>query len=477
MTEMIVLGCIVLISVATAIYLASRLRKLHGEHDNLGRVHAELVERLRPVVDIDAERQRVLREIATARAQADTDMLQARARLQSERDEHQRALQSVHQQRTQSTLELQTLQSNIERLRQEFRLLDEESNLQSFGHYKPRYGFSDSERYQVKLDEIRERQKRMLREKTAATCAGEWEINGSKSEGKKQINQTLKLMLRAFNGECDATTAKVKYNNVQVMETRIRKAHEAINALAEIQRCRISESYLELKLQELYLVHEYEEKLQEEKLEQRRIREQMREEEVAQREIEKARLDAEKEEQRYAEALRKAREEAERASGSKQQKLQAQIEELQRKLSEAHANKERALTRAQMTRAGHVYIISNIGSFGEQVYKIGMTRRLEPMDRVKELGDASVPFEFDVHAIIPTEDAPGLENKLHRAFHHRRVNRVNEKKEFFRVELHEIIEFVRDNHSEEVQIVHHAEAEEYRKTVALLHQEQRFNVA
>lgn len=163
----------------------------------------------------------------------------------------------------------------------------------------------------------------------------------------------------------------------------------------------------------------------------------------------------------------------ERASGSKQQRLLTQIEEIQRKLTEAHANKERAMSRAQMTRSGHVYIISNIGSFGEQVYKIGMTRRLDPLDRVKELGDASVPFEFDVHAILYTEDAPALENKLHRAFHHRRVNRVNAKKEFFRIELTEIVEFVRTHHRADIEIMHAAEAEEYRKTLALLQQEQR----
>jgi uncharacterized membrane protein YqiK len=173
---------------------------------------------------------------------------------------------------------------------------------------------------------------------------------------------------------------------------------------------------LQLKLDELNLAHEYEEKVQAEKEEQRRIREQMREEEQAQREIEKTRQDAEKEENRYADALRKAQDDAAKADGKKQQKLLAQIAELEMKLAEAHANNERALSRAQQTRSGHVYIISNIGPFGEHVYKIGMTRRLDPMDRVKELGDASVPFEFDVHAIIYADDAPKLENTLHRVF-------------------------------------------------------------
>jgi hypothetical protein len=357
-------------------------------------------------------------------------------------------------------------QASIDRLRAEFSALDEEANLQSFGFYKPRYNFVSSERYQSKLEEIRSRQKMMIQARTAAVCHAEWTVDGSRAEGRKQTNRTLKLILRAFNGECDAAIAKVKYNNIHVMEARIRKAYEAINGLVEVQRAEIVWDYLSLKLDELYLVHEYQEKLQEEKEEQRRIREQMREEEIALRELERAKLDAEKEEQRFAEALRKATEQAERAVGEKQQKLLWQVEELKRRLEEAHTNKERAIARAQMTRSGHVYVISNIGSFGEDVYKIGMTRRLDPMDRVKELGDASVPFPFDVHAIIYSEDAPTLESKLHKLFHQRRVNLVNERKEFFRVSVDEIAKAVRESHGQ-IDITLAAEAVEYRKTVSM----------
>jgi hypothetical protein len=306
----------------------------------------------------------------------------------------------------------------------------------------------------------------MITNKTAAVCHTQWEVNGSRVEGRKQINQTLKLMLRAFNGECDAAIVKVKYNNVKVMESRILKSLEVVNKLAEVQQCYIAPDYFNLKLQELYLVHEYQEKAYEEKEEQRRIREQMREEEIARREIERALQEAERDEARYAEALRKAREEVEKAVGEKQQKLYGQIEELQRKLNEAQVNRERAIARAQMTRSGHVYVISNIGSFGDDVFKIGMTRRLDPLDRVRELGDASVPFQFDVHAIIYSEDAPGLETKLHQIFHHRRVNLVNERKEFFRVTIEEIAEAVR-RHDASIGITLAAEAVEYRKTLAI----------
>jgi hypothetical protein len=466
MTESIILALLLVVVAVVLTLTLLRLRTVRASHAALQSTHAELVRRFQPVVDVDMERQRVLAEFGIERQRQQTELEGARTHAQAQAAQ-------ARSEGLRASSELQALQSSVDRLRQDFHALDEQSDLQSFGFYTPRYSFAESARYQAKLEEVRGHQKAQLKDKTAATCSIEWSVNGSKSEGKKQINQTLKLMLRAFNGECDAAIAKVKYNNIQVMEARIRKAHETINGLTEIQNCRISSNYMNLKLQELSLVHEYEEKLQDEKEQQRRIREQMREEEIALREIEKARQDAEKEEMRYADALRKAQDEVERASGAKQQKLRAQIEELERKLAEAQTNKQRALSRAQLTRSGHVYIISNIGSFGDEVFKIGMTRRLDPMDRVKELGDASVPFEFDVHAILFTEDAPSLENQLHRAFHHRRVNRINGKKEFFRVELREIVDYVHMHHSAEVEVVHTAHAEEFRKTQALLQQETR----
>ncbi|HEY0143409.1 MAG TPA: DUF4041 domain-containing protein [Thermoanaerobaculia bacterium] len=423
-----------------------------------------LTERFRGVVDADEERRRVLEQLERDRESMRTETERQRIAAVKE-------VESLHQQMQAGAKYVEQLNGEIGFLRAEFARLDEEANLQSFGFYKPHYSFAESRQYEAELDQIRAQQKAMLKEKTAAICETEWTVNGSKAEGRKSTNQTLKLMLRAFNGECDAAIAKVRYNNVHVMEARINKAHEVINSLAQVQQCSITDRYRALRLAELRLVHEYEEKLQEEKEEQRRIREQMREEEIAVREMEKARLEAEREEQRYEKALAKAREEAERAAGAKQEKLLADIEELQRRLDEAHANKERAISRAQMTRSGHVYVISNIGSFGEHIYKIGMTRRLEPLDRVKELGDASVPFPFDVHAVIYSDDAPALESTLHRAFTHRRMNRVNEKKEFFRVELDEIVQTINQHHPAEVTITRAAEAAEYRKTLAIYSEE------
>ena len=460
----VLLVSLVVAAIVALIFIALRLRQLKSVHQTLLQEHSGLKDRFRNVLDAESEKQRVLSELDVERTRLQADI----ARQQSD---YRESLQSLQEQQQRIEVEIEAAMSRINQLNQELKVLDEEANLQSFGFYKPRYDFASSERYQSALEEIRERQKRLIKDKKAAVGHIEWTVNGSRAEGRKQINQTLKLILRAFNGECDACIAKVKYNNIAVMEARIHKSCEALNNLVEVQQCEITQAYLNLKLQELYLVHEYQEKVQAEKEEQRRIREQMREEEIAQRELEKARREAEREEARYEEALNKARTEVEQATGAKHQKLLAQIEALQKKLEEAHANKERAIARAQMTRSGHVYVISNIGSFGEQVFKIGMTRRLDPLERVRELGDASVPFPFDIHAVIYSEDAPTLETTLHRAFHYRRVNRVNERKEFFNVTIEEIAQVVRQHHGK-IEIGRTAEAKEYRQSIALIKESQ-----
>lgn len=422
---------------AAVVLLIVVLAILIGRYKSMSSSYRRYQERFRGVIDADAERDRIRKEVESGE-------LSVKAAETLRRD----------------------LESKIEALQRELQPLEEEADVRSFGFYKPHYQFEHVESYEIELERIRDLQKGMLKAKTAAVCATEWTINDSIVEGRKQIKDTLKLLLRAFNGECDAAVAKVRYNNIQTMEARIRKSWEVLNDLVDVQQCRIVVEYLDLKLQELHLVYEYEERVQKEKEEQRLIRERMREEEIAQREIEKARLQAEKEEEQYQEALVQAREEAEKTVGEKQDKLLAKVAELERRLAEAHSNKERAIARAQMTRSGHVYVISNIGSFGEEVFKIGMTRRLDPLERIRELGDASVPFEFDIHAVIFSDDAPTLEATLHREFEGRRINLVNERKEFFGVSIRDIAQAVRKCHGE-IQVTLAAEARDYRKTVAL----------
>lgn len=368
--------------------------------------------------------------------------------------------------------EEQSLSERISSLQAALQDLEEKSILEDAGFYESKYDFQESVDYKNRLDEIRLQQKQLIKGKTAVICHKEWTVGGSVKEGKKMTNDFIKLVLRAFNGECDAAILKVRYNNIDSMENRVKRAFEQLNKLSKTNCCEITQQFFDLKLQELYLTHEYQEKKRQEQEEQRQIREQMREEERALRELEKAQKEAEEEELRYQEALDKARHEVESATGKAQEKLLRQIEELQNRLVEAEDNKKRAVSQAQMTKSGHVYVISNIGSFGEDVYKIGMTRRLEPMDRVKELGDASVPFPFDVHAMIFCENAPELETRLHQRFNVKRVNKENERKEFFRVTLDEIVIAVREIDQElktcksEVKFTKIAEATDYRKTLA-----------
>ena len=353
-----------------------------------------------------------------------------------------------------------------EKLLSEISVFEEDLEFISFGMYSPSFDFDSSDIYKESINEAKRKQKKMISNKEAIVCNTEWQVEGSKAKGRQMANRNMKLILRAFNNECDAAIAKVKWNNVTRMEEKIEKAFDAINKLAEPISIEITYSYLTEKLNELRLTHEYHEKKYEEKEEQRQIREQMREEEKAIKEYDKKIKEAEKEEAQYEKALVIAREELQKASDSDKLALEAKIKELQEQIDEAEENRQRAISLAQQTRRGHVYVISNIGSFGDNIYKIGMTRRLEPLDRVKELGDASVPFTFDVHALIFSDDAPKLEKELHKHFDDRRLNLVNNRKEFFKVDLHDVERIVLDNHGE-FEFTKLAEAKEYRETISI----------
>jgi hypothetical protein len=378
--------------------------------------------------------------------------------------------QNIEAQKSILNQEIQNLEETIKSLQGELKPLEDESEYIASGLYEPLYDFEALEGYIAELESTRQKQKEMIKQQEAVVWYTSWTVNGSTAQGRKLQNENTRLMLRAFNGECDALITKVKYNNVVAIEKRIRSVYEAINKLGRTNHCEISYSFSDMKIQELKLVHEYHEKKQAAIEEQRHIREQMREEELARREIERAILEAEREEIRYQKALQRAREEIEKATGEKYVKLESEIKRLNELLIEAQNNRERVKSRAEMTRSGYVYIISNIGSFGEDVYKIGMTRRLDPMDRVYELGDASVPFSFDVHAMMFSEDAPKLESRLHQIFANRRVNRINFRKEFFKITIDEI-KAEATKLKTDVQITMKAEAKDYWKTLAVINKE------
>ncbi|NQY26724.1 MAG: DUF4041 domain-containing protein [Piscirickettsiaceae bacterium] len=348
------------------------------------------------------------------------------------------------------------------KLVKEAAIYDEAIELAELGFYKPHFEYDTSEEFKENISIVKTKQKQMITSKEAIYCNTEWAVEGSKAKGRTMTNKGIRLTARAFNNECDAAISNTNWNNATRMEQRIEKAYTAINKLNDSTAINISHQYLNLKIEELRLTHEYKDKKQQEKEEQAEIRRQMREEAKFEQEMEKAL----KEEDKYNKLLAKAKAEAEKAAGSKLEKLQEKIASLDKDLVEAHAKSERAKSMAQQTKRGHVYVISNIGSFGEEVYKIGMTRRLEPHDRVKELGDASVPFTFDVHAMIYAEDAPALENQLHKSFDYKRLNLVNNRKEFFGVSLEEIAQEVKKI-SPDSEFIETAEARQYRESQSI----------
>lgn len=351
-----------------------------------------------------------------------------------------------------------------DQLESEIAVFDEKIELSTLGYYEPHFDFGTSERFKAEIEAVRALQKDMLSAGAAAVCETEWRLNNSVREGKTMVNRAIKLTLRAFNNECDAAVANVRWNNISRMEERISKAKDAINKLNKSNNIEISEGYFALKLNELRLTYEYADKLRQEKEEQAEERRRLREEQQLIRDRE----NAEKEELKYALLVEKAKAEAEKATGEDLAKLQNELTYLELQLAEAQAKAERALSMAQQTKSGYVYVISNIGSFGHDVYKIGMTRRLEPMDRVRELGDASVPFTFDVHALVYSEDAPALETELHRHFDKYRLNMVNNRKEFFRVPLKEIETRLKAV-MPDIEILEAAEAQDYHQTLLMQH--------
>ena len=355
--------------------------------------------------------------------------------------------------------EAKTAKNELELLNEGLRLKADDAHLLEVGYYEPVYGFEDLPRYQQAIEKIKEAQKAMLRiagetqDKPAAAYATTTiSYNNSDTEGKKLLKKVLQLMLRAFNGECDAFIARVNYRNVTTMQKRIQSSFDQINKIASIWGCQLNENYLTNRLQELNLVYEYAELQEKIKEEQAWLREQEREEEKARRDAEKAIRDADRRQREASEreaviakAVEEMRRTIETASNNQKAQYQKQLEALEqqladtsRDLADALEQGKRAQSLAQQTRAGYVYILSNIGSFGDSVYKIGMTRREDPEERRMELGDASVPFPFDKHAYIWTEDAPTLERALHQHFSEQRLNLANNRKEFFKISIEEI---------------------------------------
>ncbi|MEH6671851.1 DUF4041 domain-containing protein [Halopseudomonas sp.] len=353
-------------------------------------------------------------------------------------------------------------------LQEQILVWEETLLLESFALYEPKFKLNVSTEYKSRLDQGRERQKAMVKNGAAATGNMDWSVNGSNAQGRKLVNDMIKLVIRSFNNEADYCVDNVKFNNIELGEKRIRKSFEACNRLGKVMSVELSSKYLNLKLDELHLAHEFQLKKQEEKEEAKRVREELREQQKLEQEIRAAREKIAKERKHFDAALRDLQARLDKVETEEERALLViKLAEVEAGRAELEGEEKLIDYREQNAKAGYVYVISNVGAFGKDVYKIGMTRRLEPMDRIAELGDASVPFWFDVHAMVFSDNAPALEAKLHERFAVGRLNKVNGRKEFFRADIAEIESVIRENYDAAVEVTHEAPAEQYRESLRM----------
>ncbi|MBC9733257.1 DUF4041 domain-containing protein [Nocardioides marmotae] len=380
------------------------------------------------------------------------------ASLQAERERLQAdvtaAAQQVADAQAQAARQRAELEAELATLRRLIVETEETAILQEVGIYRYQHPLDDSVAYRAELARIQDQIKAMVKKDGGAiTATSSWQVNGSATEGRKMVSNTSKLMLRAYNAEADNLVRGMRPYKLDSAKQRLDKVATTIAKLGTSMSIAVSVPYHQLRLRELELTADYLEKVAEEKERDREERERLREERKVEQEIERERQRLRKEEQHFRQAIAQL---AAKGDAEAIERLQAQLEGVLGEI-EAVDFRSRTLT------AGHVYVISNIGSFGEGVLKIGMTRRLEPMDRVKELGDASVPFIFDVHALYFAENAVTIEREMHQRFADRRVNRVNNRKEFFKVTATEARDALTELSGELMTFVEEPEALEYRQ--------------
>lgn len=349
--------------------------------------------------------------------------------------------------------------------RKQLAVFEVDINALDYGLYKPTFEFANSDLYKEELSKLRDKQKQCIKNDNAAYGNTNWQVNGSAAQGRTMVNNYKKLLLRAFNVECDDIVANVKVSNLDRSIERIEKISEQISKLGKTMAIGISPGYVRLKIDEVKLALDYQQKKQEEKERQKELRAQEREEAKVLKEIEDERKRLKKEQTHYKNALKTVLAQIEK-NGETDELLEKKLQ-LESQINDTTKAIEDVDYREANRKAGYVYIISNIGAFGENIYKIGMTRRLNPQERVDELGDASVPFNFDIHAMIFTEDAPGLETALHNAFESKKLNKINTRREFFAVSLDEIKAEVRKNFDKTVEWIDIPEAEQYRQSKLL----------
>lgn len=338
---------------------------------------------------------------------------------------------------------------------------------ESYGLYEPRYNFVDSTGYKDKLNSIRQQQKKAIKDKTAVNYFEGWTVDGSKSKGKTMTNGNIRVILRCFNAECEAAINKLTFKNFDTTKRRIQSSFDQLNKAFEPNKVSISNKFLKFKFSELHLAYEFENKVQEEKDILREEREREREERALQKEIDAKKKKIEKEIIHRENMLTELQNKLALADDDEKETIVLEINNLQGSIQQFEDEQKDLDYRIENAGAGYVYIISNIGAFGDDIVKIGVTRRLEPLDRIKELGSASVPFKFDVHALIFSYNAFELETALHRKFETCRINLVNNRKEFFKVPIDVIEKELLEYKDLTVEFHREPDAEEYKQSIEM----------
>ena len=354
--------------------------------------------------------------------------------------------------------ELKLKENNLKEMEKE---LDNSLFLQDCGIHEVNelfYRYNDSDDYKQAIQILNGKMEQMVVDGEACVCHTQWTINGSKTKGNKQTKNTIKMALRLFNAETNnyITSIGTRSNIINVAK-KIQKSGDAVNRFCQTQEIELKQNYIDCKIELATLVYEQIMKKQQEKEEARRQAEIIREQEKLEREIDKEREKLAKEIKQYQTEINRLYKTTDSNTGELTEESAQRLEELQTKIEELQ---ERDVTLEERihNKAGWVYIITNDSMEG---CKIGVTRRLDPQDRIDELGSASVPFRFNKNCVIFSEDAFALESQLHKAFHSKRVNKVNNRREFFNVSTKEVEEYVRQNIDSTVQFLHDIHNEEY----------------
>lgn len=436
------------------------------------------VKQMQPL-ELDKEITKKTKELDKLKAESTKELIDLRARKTKELNDilntKQEDVEKLNadidkkiQKVTEQNKQISNLDKKIKDLNSQLVNVSDEIMYEDYGLYKPRYDFANSSAYKGKLSEVRSNQKEMIKNGDAGTIFNPMTLDGSEAKGRSMQKKNIKQLVRSFNGECEAAINKVTKSNIEMIEKRITRSFEQLNKLNEPNGVRLTANYLDSKLDEAHIALEYALKKEQEKELLREQRQREKEERQAQREYAQERAKYEKDETHFQQAKDLLQNKINNSKSDVEiESLKRKLADLQDKISDIQAKKVKLSDRAENPTAGYVYIISNIGSFGQNVYKIGVTRRLDPMDRINELSSASVPFKFDVHALIFTDDAYKLETELHEYFDKERVNKVNKRKEFFRLNIDEIKQIL-SKHKELTFDFHEIpDAPEYRDTLLI----------